>query len=234
MLGIYEYFNTNNCKLMIKNIIFDFDGVIADSEILVARAFSKYLESYNINFSEKDFSIYAGKKTFQVIDELSAKFNIQDPKKFFDDIMDIANNIYSKDLKPVKGVRNFLENNNKEIFIGSNSMKKRILLGLQKIQLDNFFTYDRIFSFDLVKKPKPYPDIYLKVVNTHNLEKNETIIIEDSAVGIQSGVAAGIKVLGLTAGEHWHTNRSNQELIDAKVFSIVENYDDLKKVINSI
>ena len=37
---------------MIKNIIFDFDGVIADSEILVAKAFSKYLESQNIDFSE--------------------------------------------------------------------------------------------------------------------------------------------------------------------------------------
>ena len=48
---------------MIKNIIFDFDGVIADSEILVAKAFSKYLESIHIFFSEKEFSKYAGKKT---------------------------------------------------------------------------------------------------------------------------------------------------------------------------
>ena len=49
---------------MIKNIIFDFDGVIADSEILVAKAFSKYLEIYKILiYSEKEFSKYAGKKT---------------------------------------------------------------------------------------------------------------------------------------------------------------------------
>ena len=71
---------------MIKNIIFDFDGVVVDSEILVARAFSKYLESFNITFSEKEFSLYAGKKTIQIIDEISKRFKILDKKKFFDDI----------------------------------------------------------------------------------------------------------------------------------------------------
>ena len=219
---------------MIKNIIFDFDGVIVDSEILVARAFSKYLQSFNIIFSEKEFSIYAGKKTVQVIDELSEKFKIQDQKNFFDDIMNIANNIYSTDLRPVKGVKNFLENNTRKIFIGSNSIKKRILVGLKKTQLDHFFLDDKIFSFDLVKNPKPYPDIYLEAVNTHNLNKSETIIVEDSPVGVQSGVAAGIKVIGLTAGEHWHEGRSTEELIDAKAFCVVDNYDDLMEGISNL
>ena len=38
---------------MIKNIIFDFDGVIVDSEVLVGRAFSKYLKNLGHNFEEK-------------------------------------------------------------------------------------------------------------------------------------------------------------------------------------
>ena len=219
---------------MIKNIIFDFDGVIVDSEILVAKAFSKYLESFNIAFSEEDFSLYAGKKTAQVIEELSERYKIQDQKKFFNEIMNIANNIYSKDLMPVKGARNFLENNSKKIFIGSNSIKERILLGLKKTQLDNFFSEDKVFSFDLVKNPKPYPDIYLKVINTQGLNKNETIIIEDSAVGVQSGVAAGIKVIGFTAGEHWHQGRSKQDLIDSKAFCLIDSYDDLTKKIEDL
>ena len=219
---------------MIKNIIFDFDGVIADSEILVAKAFSKFLESKNIEFSEKEFSKYAGKKTIQVIDELSVKFNIEDQKLFFDDIMNIANNIYSTDLLPVKGVRNFLENNSKKFFIGSNSLKKRIIIGLKNIKLDHFFKEDKIFSFDLVENPKPFPDIYLKVIKTHNLNKNETIIIEDSSVGVQSGVAAGIKVVGLTAGGHWHEGRTKQELIDSGTSYIINTYDELKEIINRL
>ena len=141
--------------------------------------------------------------------------------------MNIANNIYSADLKSVKGVKKFLENNNKNIFIGSNSMKKRILVGLKTTQLDHFFPENKIFSFDLVKNPKPYPDIYLEVIKANNLNKDETIIIEDSAVGVQSGVAAGLKVIGFTAGEHWHQGRSKQELIDAGAFCLSDSYDDL-------
>ena len=56
---------------MIKNIIFDFDGVLVDSEILVARSFCRYLSERNIIFDEKEFSKFAGKKTIQVVSELS-------------------------------------------------------------------------------------------------------------------------------------------------------------------
>ena len=37
---------------MIKNIIFDFDGVLVDSEVLVARSLSIYLAERNIEFKE--------------------------------------------------------------------------------------------------------------------------------------------------------------------------------------
>ena len=219
---------------MIKNIIFDFDGVIADSEFLVAKAFSQYLKKLNINFSEKEFAIYAGKKTFQVIDELSLKFNIQDKKKFFNDIMNIAHNIYNTDLESVYGSKNFLENNSKNIFIGSNSVKDRVMIGLKKIQFHNFFDEDKVFTFDLVEKPKPYPDIYLKVINTFHLIKNETVIIEDSTVGVEAGVAAGIKVIGFTAGKHWHEHRNKKELTNAGAYVLVSSYKDLTNTINNL
>ena len=51
---------------MINNIIFDYDGVIVDSEIIVARSFSRYLTERDINFDEKEFSKFAGKKTIQI------------------------------------------------------------------------------------------------------------------------------------------------------------------------
>jgi len=47
---------------MIKNIIFDFDGVLVDSEMLVAQSFCLYLCERNIQFTENDFSQFAGKK----------------------------------------------------------------------------------------------------------------------------------------------------------------------------
>ncbi len=47
---------------MIKNIIFDFDGVLVDSEILAAKAFAKYMKKYDIEIDENEFANFAGKK----------------------------------------------------------------------------------------------------------------------------------------------------------------------------
>ena len=56
---------------MIKNIIFDFDGVLVDSEILVAKAFSKYMQNFGITINDREFADYAGNKTVQTIALLS-------------------------------------------------------------------------------------------------------------------------------------------------------------------
>ena len=219
---------------MIKNIIFDFDGVLVDSEILVAKAISKYFADRKINFEEKEFSKFAGKKTFQIISELSSIFNISDKQSFFNNIMSLADILFSNELQIVLGVDNFLKNTDHNRFIGSNSGKERIVRGLKKVGMNNYFNEDSISSFDLVRKPKPEPDVYQRLIDIANLDKEETIIIEDSAVGIQAGVAAGIKVIGLTAGKHWHKERSNQELFNAGAYAVVKDYRDMLLLVNKL
>ena len=83
----------------------------------------------------------------------------------------------------------------------------------------------------MVKKPKPHPDIYLKVIENMNINPDKTIIIEDSVVGVRAGVSAKIKVIGLTAGEHWFEERSSQALIDSGAYKVAKTYDDLLKII---
>ena len=218
---------------MIKNIIFDFDGVLVDSEILVAKAFAKYMQKFGIEVDEKEFASFAGKKTVQVIDILSKKYSIEDQQKFFTDIMDIASNIYMKELTTVKGAYDFVSNLKLNMFIGSNSMKERIIDGLQRVRLDKYFQPKQVYSFDLVDKPKPDPDIYLKAIQDNNLIKNQTIIIEDSTVGVIAGVAAGVRVIGLTAGGHWHEKRDEKELLEAGAFIVANDYKKILKIIES-
>ena len=218
---------------MIKNIIFDFDGVLVDSEKLVGRAFAQYLIDRNIPFSEEEFALYAGKKTIHIIQELSVKFNIENEKNFFDDIMKIALDIFVNELTPVPGAENFLKNSNCNFFIGSNSMKERILIGLKKVNFESYFKEDKIFSFDMVSNPKPEPDVYLKVIETYKLNKDETIIIEDSAVGVMAGVAAGVKVIGLTAGGHWYEKRDEKELLEAGAFAVTNDYKKITELIKT-
>ena len=219
---------------MIKNIIFDFDGVLVDSEILVAKAFAKYMNNFGVTVDEKEFASFAGKKTTQVIDILSKKYSITDQQKFFTDIMEIASNIYKKELTTVSGAYDFVSNQKLDLYIGSNSMKDRIIDGLKRVGLSNYFTADQIYSFDMVDKPKPDPDIYLKAIDDNNLIKNQTIIIEDSEVGVMAGVRAGVKVIGITAGGHWHENRDDKELLDAGAFAVTNDYKKIFKLIESI
>ena len=65
---------------MIKHLIFDFDGVIIDSEILAARAFDKVLKKMDINhYTPQSIAAkYAGNKTIKVAKEISKIHKISD------------------------------------------------------------------------------------------------------------------------------------------------------------
>ena len=219
---------------MIKNIIFDFDGVLVDSETIVLKAFSKYMQECRIKTNEKELANLVGKPTIIVIDILSEKYFPENKKEFSDDIMNIASNIYKKELKKIVGVEEFLEKSKHNLYIGSNSLKDRILDGLKRVGLEKYFNSNQIYSLDLVDNPKPHPDIYLKAVNDNDLIIDETIIIEDSVVGVQAGQDANVKVIGLTAGGHWNKNRDEKELINAGAFVTANDYNTIQEIIESL
>ncbi len=219
---------------MIKNIIFDFDGVIVDSEVLASKAFAKYFIKFDKSIKEEHFYKYAGKKTVEVIDLLSAKYKIENKENFTNEIFDIVAEVYSKDLKVVDGAKDYISKSNRDHFIGSNSNKDRIMDGLKLVDLDKIFLSDHVYSFDMVERPKPDPDIYLKVLKDNSLNIQETIIIEDSGVGVKAASSAGVRVFGLTAGKHWHSNRDKNELFDNGALNVFNDYISLGKAIEEL
>ena len=219
---------------MIKNIIFDFDGVIVDSEVLASRAFTKYFNNLGYSLKEQYFYSYAGMKTVEVIDRLSKKYQISDKNKFSDEIFKIISTIYLKDLSLVEGAQEYIKNSKKVHFIGSNSNKERIIEGLNIVGMSNMFPPSKIYSFDMVKKPKPHPDIYLKVISDNDLIAEETIVLEDSGVGVKAAKSAGLRVFGITAGKHWHSNRDQNELYKNGAINVFSNYTDLENTLESL
>ena len=219
---------------MIKNIIFDFDGVIVDSEVLASKAFAKYFSKFDRSIKEEQFYKYAGKKTVEVIDLLSAKYKIENKETFTNEIFDIVAEVYSRDLKLVDGAKDYISKSNRDHFIGSNSNKDRIMDGLKLVDLDKIFLSDHVYSFDMVERPKPDPEIYLKVLNDNSLNIQETIIIEDSGVGVKAASSAGVRVFGLTAGKHWHSNRDKNELFDNGALNVFSDYISLGKAIEEL
>lgn len=52
-----------------------------------------------------------------------------------------------------------------------------------------------VFAGDIVPKKKPAPDIYLKVLTDLELDPSDCIVVEDSGIGVQASVAAGLTTL---------------------------------------
>ncbi|OUW95870.1 MAG: hypothetical protein CBD97_02220 [Pelagibacteraceae bacterium TMED237] len=219
---------------MIKNIIFDFDGVIVDSEILASKAYAKYFNNLGYSLVDEQFYNYSGMKTVEVIDILTKKYQISDKNKFSADIFKIISNNYTNNLRLVEGVKEYLTSSNKKHFIGSNSNYDRILDGLNTVELNNIFPPSSIYSFDMVNHPKPKPDIYLKILKDNNLNTEETIIIEDSGVGAKAGKLAGVRVIGITAGKHWHSKRDENELYNNGVIKVLSSFKDLNDVLEGL
>tara|TARA_B100000029_G_scaffold515507_1_gene622984 strand:- start:3092 stop:3757 length:666 start_codon:yes stop_codon:yes gene_type:complete len=220
---------------MIKHLIFDFDGVIIDSEILAAKAFFQVLKSMNINnYTPQSIAAkYAGNKTIKVAKELSKVHKISDHILLFNNVMRTVSTFFDKELKAVEQIEDFLKINDFEFYIGSNSGKQRIIKGLNNVNLNKYFKSQNIYTFEMVKNPKPSPDIYLKVVEDNNLKKEEVLVLEDSIPGVRSAVDAGLKVLGVVAASHWK-NISYQSLMDAGTYKIIKSYKNLDKILKEI
>ena len=220
---------------MIKYIIFDFDGVIVDSEVLAARAFAEVLSKMNINeyTSEIIASKYAGNKTIKVAEEICKVHNIENPIIIYNQVMNSVSGLFDNHLKAVEEIKVFLDSNNLDFFIGSNSGKQRIIRGLKTVGLSSYFKEENIYTFEMVENAKPSPDIYLKIIENNNLDKKEVVVLEDSVPGVRSAISAGLKVIGVTAASHWK-NRSAETLTKEGSTIILKSYLELDKLLKLI
>ena len=97
---------------MIKHLIFDFDGVIVDSEILAAKAFSQVLSNMKIESKYTTEFIaekFAGNKMIKVAGEICKMHNIKDANSYLNNVMKLVSDLYSKNLKSVNGIDDFLD-----------------------------------------------------------------------------------------------------------------------------
>lgn len=183
---------------MIKGIIFDFDGVIVDTETKRFRDVNKVLSRHNYSLEERDFDKFIGKKTSFLLKEF-----IHDiPAKLLEKILLERTKLQYQDLKDyklIKGVKEllaYLENHKFKIALATGSSRKIVnqLLSLHKL----YDYFDVIVTSEDFDTSKPHSECYLTTLKKLRLMKDEVIIIEDSPAGIESAKSAGIKVFAIT------------------------------------
>lgn len=195
---------------MLKAVIFDFDGVITDSEILHLRAFNQSLVPYGIEISTKDYyTNYLGFSDFDcykalidngllTIDEQQINGIVKKKSKIFEELTKTEGRI-------IEGVHDFLqmlEDEHVPMAICSGSLLTEIEVILEGAGLRHFFA--EIVSAEQVKKGKPHPEgfsLSLKKLNQKfppTIAANECVVIEDSYWGLQAAKDAGMHTIAVT------------------------------------
>ena len=81
----------------------------------------------------------------------------------------------------------------------SNSGRSELAMKMRVLGFAHFFG-DRVFSYQDVPRPKPAPDMYLKAAAACAVAAANCLVVEDSAAGVAAGLAAGCQVVSLVEG----------------------------------
>lgn len=182
---------------MIKAIVFDFDGVIIDSEKIWLDAKIKALKKNKIKLKKNtNFNSYIG-----ISSRIFFKKFI--PKKNYINTINNVNQSYnhllekefSKIPKLNKGILNILKLPNLKFCIVSNNSKDFILKSLKSHNILKYFEKKFIIALRKTKLRKPLPYGYLEILKKLNCKPNEIIVIEDSSTGIKAAKKARIKYI---------------------------------------
>lgn len=183
---------------MIKLVIFDVDGTLVDSESVYVKAALKNIEvnHYNIPMSAIMGIIgqnrVAGRKLIESTQDDSFNYD-----KYIKDFEKIRNQILENEPYKLKkgalNILNYCKKHNIKMAIATSTARDKQSKVLTELGIIDYFDY-MVFG-DEIKNSKPAPDIYLKVYEHYNIDKDEMIIYEDSKNGILSAHNAGIRVV---------------------------------------
>jgi beta-phosphoglucomutase len=196
--------------LQAKAVIFDFDGVIVDTEPLHYAAFQRLLEPLGLGFSwEQYVETYMG---FDDRDAFVEAFKAHetgiaatDLQSFIDQKAHMFQEIIRDGINAYPGVVDLIRNiraSNTPLAISSGALRSDIEPILETLGITNCF--DIIVTAEDVAKSKPDPESYklahtrLNSFHSLNLPPRQVLAIEDTPAGIAAAKGAGLQVLAVT------------------------------------
>lgn len=215
---------------MYEAIIFDFDGVILNSEPIHYEAcctvfkkigfklsFEEYKEKY-LGLADKEmFPLIFQHKNYVFSSHEIDSFIQQKIKSY----IDIIN--HGKEFPIISGLEHFLNHlitKDKTLAICSGSSKKEIVAVLKKWDKGHFEArFKLIVTSEDVIHGKPSPEGYLLTAEKLTIPANKCLVIEDSPPGIEAAKKAGMKVIALL------TTNSRNSLQHADL--VVEDFNEL-------
>lgn len=184
-------------------VIFDNDGVLVDSEPISNRLLAEYLTELGHPTSYEDsIRDYMGSAMHRIHDLIEERTGQRLPADFDGVFHTRVFAAFERELKAVGGAADVLERLAGEgvrYCVASSGSHERIRVGHRTTGLDRWFGDGRIFSSQDVGRGKPAPDLFLYAAERMGVAPERCVVVEDSPLGVQAAVAAGMDVLGFTA-----------------------------------
>jgi HAD superfamily hydrolase (TIGR01509 family) len=212
-------------------LIFDFDGVIVDSEILSNAILADSLTELGHPTSlEQAVERYIGLNWRDMCVVIEAEIGRPLPADFRERSK-AAFQLRLEEVTAVAGVEACLAALPPvPKAVASSSPTRWLRDSLERFGLGDYFG-DRLFSAaEHVERGKPHPDIYLHAARALGVRPGNVLVIEDTPTGVKSARAAGMAVVGLCAGLHCQPGHG-ERLLEAGADRVAGSYEEVLKLV---
>jgi HAD superfamily hydrolase (TIGR01509 family) len=211
-------------------IIFDCDGVLIDSEIVVCRIAAEELTriGYSIT-TEQVIERFAGRPDGEMRAEIESDWGKPLPPDYKARIDQLVEQAYHKELRAVKGVVEVLEALEIPVCVASSSFPEKLRLGLEVAGLYKRFA-PNVISATAVAYGKPEPDVFIFAAGWMKVPPRNCLVIEDSTAGVRAGRRAGMRVFGFAGGSHCG-NGYRERLLEAGTELVFETMTELPSLL---
>ena len=181
--------------------IFDFDGVIAETETLKANAYYDAIKHFcGVEVNRFDMS-WAGKKEDEIAAYFNDTYNLCIEVRDYCQLIEQKRLLYQRIIAEqevclVKNVECFLrrlKSMRKHIAVASMSTHREVEMILARKGITCLI--DEIVCGEDVVKPKPDPEVYIAAIEKIRKSSGACVAFEDSAVGMQAAVSAGLETI---------------------------------------
>jgi len=204
-------------------VLFDLDGVIIDSDSLHNEAKKVTLEYYGLEVGAGDWERIRHHATSQIYEWLADR----DPeiKVTKNEFLAYKSHYFAKfaatKIKLVSGVLLFIQSlkeHGVKLALVTATRRGAFDIFCEKFGLEGYFGV--VVTGEDVKNLKPDPEAYLMAAGLLGSRPENCIVIEDTAVGVQSGKAAGCMVVGR------ESTLSKKVLIEAGADAVFKDFAD--------
>ncbi|MBS9719970.1 HAD family hydrolase [Tianweitania sp. BSSL-BM11] len=211
-------------------VIFDCDGVLVDSEPISIGVLVDHIARAGGDVSTAlAYDIFLGRSMATIRQLLRESHAVDFTEDHMEAIRQDMRARFRSELQPIPGIRETLLSLKQPFCVASSSQPDRIRLSLTVTGLIDQFE-PNIFSSTMVKRGKPFPDLFLHAASQMGAEPRDCIVVEDSPAGIQAAKSAGMTVLGFAGGAHAELGgllKAFEQLQPDAVFTDMQQLPDL-------